>query len=140
LPLTDHIRTHFEGGENLADFSGALDDDLHRARAMLDGAGPKSLLIVNEIFMSTSPDDALLLSRRILHQVLDLRSRAVFVTFLDELATFDPCVVSMVAQIELGTSNRTFRVRRQPPDGRAYAEAMARSHGLDTDSLLRRLS
>lgn len=140
LPLTDHIRTHFEGGENLTDFSGALDDDLHRARAMPDGAGPRSLLIVNEIFMSTSPDDALLLSRRILEQVVKSRSRAVVVTFLDELATFDPSVVSMVAQIDPDTSHRTFNVRRQPPDGRAYAEAMARAHGLDTDSLRRRLS
>lgn len=140
LPLRDEIFTHFERGENLHDLTGKLDDDLVRIRAILDAATDDSLLILNEIFTSTSAEDALWLATRVLHQVGDLGCACVCVTFLDELATLGPNTVSMVATIAHDDpASRTFHVVRRTAEGRAYAEAVAQRYGLTPRDLNRRL-
>jgi DNA mismatch repair protein MutS len=141
LVLPDAILTHFERGENLADLAGALEDDLVRMRNILDTATEQSLVIVNEIFTSTSLEDAVLLSTRVLHQVLDIGCVCVCVTFLDELATLSEGAVSMVSQVDpQDPATRTFKVIRQRADGKAYAEALAEKHGLTYPSLKARLA
>ena len=141
LPLADHVHTHFPRSENVNDLVGALQDDLTRMHRMLDGAGERTIFVINEMFTSTSSDDALELSRRVLRQIRALGSLVLVVTFLEELATDDPTTVSLVAQVDPHHAGRcTFTLRRQPPDGRAHAEAVARAHGLDASSLRRRLS
>ena len=140
VPLPDMILTHFEHGENLADLRGALEDDLVRVREMLRTATSRSLLILNEVFTSTSLHDAVWLSTRVLRQVADLGCRCVCVTFLDELATVTDTTVSLVAQVDpADPATRTFKVIRQPANGEAYAEAIARKHALDRASLTARL-
>jgi DNA mismatch repair protein MutS len=64
----------------------------------------------------------------------------VWVTFVDELASLDPAVVSMVCGVDpADPTRRTFELTRRPADGRAYAVAIARAHGLTYDELRRRL-
>ncbi len=141
LPLPDRIFTHFERGENLHDLTGKLEDDLTRIRDILTAATENSLLIINEIFTSTSPQDASLLATRVLHQVIGLGCACVCVTFLDELSTLDPATVSMTSTVIPGSSGtRTFRVVRRAADGRAYADAIADKYGLTTQALARRLT
>ena len=140
LPLPDRIFTHFERGENLADLTGKLDDDLVRIRDILQAATPASLLIINEIFTSTSLEDAVWLASRVLHRVIDMDCLCVCVTFLDELATLSPSTVSMVATVaDDDPARRTFKIVRRRADGRAYADAVAERYGLTARSLIRRL-
>jgi DNA mismatch repair protein MutS len=140
LPLPDRIFTHFERGENLHDLTGKLDDDLVRIRDILQAATPASLLIMNEIFTSTSLEDAVWLSTKVLHQVIEKDCLCVCVTFLDELSTLSPSTVSMVSTIAAADpANRTFKIIRRKADGRAYAEAIAERHGLTARALKRRL-
>lgn len=141
LPLADAILTHFERGENLEDLTGALEDDLVRMRDILDSATERSLVIVNEIFTSTSIEDAVVLSTRVLQRLIELRCRSVCVTFLDELSTLSEHIVSMVGQVDpTDPATRTFKVIRQPANGTAYAEALAEKHGLTYPSLKARLA
>jgi DNA mismatch repair protein MutS len=137
LPLPDRIFTHFERGENLHDLTGKLDDDLVRIRDILQAATPASLLIMNEIFTSTSLDDAVWLSIQVLHQVIQKDCLCVCITFLDELSTLSPSMVSTVAADD--PANRTFKIIRRKADGRAYAEAVAERYGLTAHALKRRL-
>jgi len=139
--LCDEVFTHFGREEDLATLSGQLEDDLVRLRDILARATGRSVIVLNEIFTSTTAEDALFLGRRALRAVLDLGAPCVCVTFLDELASLDPACVSMVAAVAPDNpAVRTYKVARRPADGLAYATALAAKHGLTYAQLKRRLA
>jgi DNA mismatch repair ATPase MutS len=141
LFLPDQILTHFDRQEALADLRGKLEDDLVRIRDLLLRATPASIVVANELFACTSPADALALGRRIVEELAARNLLAVYVTFVDELASLGPQVVSMTATVEPGDPRvRTFRIVRGPADGRAYAVAIARRYALDRAALKERLA
>lgn len=141
LPLVDAVFTHFEREEDIATLRGKLEDELVRIRAILEHATSRSIVVLNEIFSSTTLADAVLLGGAVLEQLTELGCTAVCVTFVDELASLNEATVSMVASVEPDDpSRRTFRVVRRPADGRAYAEAIAKKYGLSYELLRNRLA
>jgi hypothetical protein len=141
LLLPDGVFTHFEREEDPTALRGKLDDELIRVRETLREATPRSVIIMNESFGSSTARDALFLGRRILGRVSRLGSLCVYVTFLDELASFDERTVSMVATVlPEDPTVRTFKVLRRPADGLAYAAALAERYGLGYETLRRRLA
>jgi DNA mismatch repair protein MutS len=140
LFLCEELLTHFEREEDLRQLQGKLQAELTRLRALLATATPRSIVVMNEAFSSTATDDALELGRATLLQLLDRDALAVYVTFVDELASFDPRVVSVTATVAPhDPARRTFEVVRRPADGRAHALAVARTYGLTYDELRHRL-
>ncbi|MGM0384905.1 MAG: MutS-related protein [Actinomycetota bacterium] len=140
IPLPDRVLTHFGRTEDLADQRGALEDDLVRLREILSSATPRSLLVLNEVFASTTVADAVQLSRATLERILALGCGCIWVTFLTELAEV-PGVVSLVSQVDpADPSVRTFRVVQQAAGGPTWAEALAVAEGLDPETLRRRLA
>jgi DNA mismatch repair protein MutS len=131
LRLPDQIFTHFDRGEDIETRGGKLHDDLIRLRDILNRATSRSVIILNEIFTSTTLADALGLSTRLAERVTALGCRCLWVTFLDEVSRHSPQTVSVVAVLDPDDpAVRTFRLERRPADGRAYAQAVARQHGL----------
>lgn len=140
LTLPDHIFTHFERSEDIATQRGKLQDDLVRMRSILDAASPRSVIVMNEVFSSTSLEDAVWLGRRMMERLRELGCRCLFVTFLDELASFDADTVSMVALVDPDDPTvRTYKVIRKPADGKAYARSLASKYRVTRDELLRRI-
>ena len=140
LSLVDGLFTHFERDEQQTADNGRLQDDLHRAHRMLTEATSSSLFIFNEIFSSTTVQDALFLGREVMGRVSRLDALCVWVTFLDELASFDEKTVSLTSLIDPeDKQQRTFRIVRRAADGKAYAVSIARRHGLSYSQIKERI-
>jgi len=140
LFLWDRLFTHFEREETIHSLRGKLQDDLARVHRILEEASPDSVIIMNEIFTSTTFEDARGLSRRIARRILKLDLLCVWVTFLDELASLGPATVSMVSTVVPRNPNqRTYRILRQPADGLAYALSLAEKYHLTRPQIRQRL-
>ncbi|MGO9957351.1 MAG: MutS-related protein [Solirubrobacteraceae bacterium] len=141
LFLPDRIFTHFEREEDIATLRGKFEDELVRIHEILSQATGDSVVIMNESFGSTTLHDALVVGSEIVEQLIDLDVLAVFVTFVDELASLGPSTVSMMSTVvPEDPAVRTYRVLRKPADGLAYASALAEKYGLSYESLRRRIA
>lgn len=141
LILPDRVFTHFEREEDLATLRGKLDDELVRIRDILQHAGERSVIVMNESFSSTALRDALYLGTKILRRVIDIGAIGVYVTFVDQLAALAPQTVSMVGVVDPSDpARRTYRFERRPADGRAYALAVAEKYGLTYERLRKRIA
>jgi DNA mismatch repair protein MutS len=140
LGLCDHLFTHFEKEENLSTGSGKLQDDLQRIHGILERTTSRSVVVMNESLTSTTLSDARRLGKAVIGELIERGARGVYVTFIDELAQIGEETVSYVATVPRDDpASRTYKVVRMPPDGKAYAVAIAEKYGLTYPSLKRRL-
>ncbi|HTY54744.1 MAG TPA: hypothetical protein VMB26_06075, partial [Candidatus Binataceae bacterium] len=140
LFLPDQIFTHFEREENIANLRGKLEDELVRLHHTCQTMTSNSVVIFNEIFNSTSLDDQIFLSTKVLQIVLSTDAIGVCVTFIDALSTLSAKTVSMVSTVAPDDpARRTFQVVRKPADGLAYALSLAEKWGVTYDQLRARV-
>ncbi len=140
LFLPDHIFTHFEREEDITNLRGKLEDELVRLHQSCEAMTPNSVIVLNEIFNSTSLDDQVFLSTKILEKILTVDAIGVCVSFIDALSTLSEKTVSMVSTVDPDDlARRTFEIARKPADGLAYALSLAEKHGVTYERLRNRV-
>lgn len=138
--LFDAIYTHFEREEDIATHRSKFEEDLVRIHAIMQAASGQSVIILNEIFSSTTLQDALFLCRKIMQHLIRLNAYCIWVTFIDELVTLSDTAVSMESTVVPGNpAARTFKVIRKAPDGMAYALSIAEKYRVTYKQLKERI-
>ncbi len=139
LFLFDNLFTHFEREEDMSNLMSKLEDDLVRIHDIFQHCTSRSIIIINEMFTSTTVQDALFLGRNVLEYALKLDVICLYVTFLDELTHIDK-TVSLVSTVDpLNPDLRTYKIERKPADGLSYAIALAKKNHVTFEEITQRI-
>ena len=99
-----------------------------------------ALLIMNEVFASTSLDDGIILGQKVIDMVQEHNSKALFVTFIEELSKYKGAV-SMGSTVDKeNPSIRTFEILRKLDNSNTYARSIAKKNNVSYDDIIRRIN
>ncbi|MCD7956927.1 MAG: DNA mismatch repair protein [Lachnospiraceae bacterium] len=139
----DNIFTHYPADENQTMDLGRLGEESSRFRDLFQAATPRSLLLLNESFSTTSFEEGYFIARDVTRILRRLGVRTIYNTHMHKLATelddlnqegdSDSQIASLIVEAEEG--NRSYRVKVAPPGGKSYAMDIAWKYGVTYEQL-----
>lgn len=143
----DGIFTHFPTGSDDTIDKGRLGEECARLEKILDQVTDRSLVLLDESFSSTGAYEASVIASEVLAGLSVIGCRTVFSTHLHDLASSvgdinEKCeklggarVDTLVAEVG-SDGSRSFRIKRERPDGKSYARDIAAKYGLSFGEIL----
>ncbi len=140
LFLFDTIYTHFSTEECLETNNGRLKEELIRLKHIIGNVTANSIIIINELFATTTSYDAYTMGKRILDYFVATDCICLYVTHIYELAQISNKAISLVAAVNhKNGACRTYEVKRKPSDGCAYAYSIVDKYQLKYEQIKERL-
>lgn len=141
IPLFRDVITHFATEESVMTGSGKLKEELDRLAPMMKKCYGRNFVLINELFTTATTYDALIMGNRVMKHFMDKDCLGIYVTHIKELAGGREGVTSLVASVSEQDSHlRTYKMKRQKPEGIGYASDIVDKYDLSLDCLRRRLS
>lgn len=139
----DSIFTHFPADEDKTMDLGRLGEECKRFREMYMEATDKSLLLLNETFSTTSFEEGYYIAKDSVRAILNKGIRSLYNTHMHKLA-YDIDDINQVSQYNEAKSlivmaqdgERSYKVAIAPPQGKSYAEDIAKKYGVTYELLV----
>ena len=138
----DCIYTHFPADEDKTIDLGRLGEECVRFKQIYSECTPKSLMLLNETFSTTSFEEGYYIARDSVKALARKQVRTIYNTHMHKLAsdadelnaeTGSSAVSSLIVKSEGG--NRSFKVEIAQPEGMSYASDIARKYGVTYEML-----
>lgn len=140
LPWFSGIVTHFSVEESMESGRGKLKEELVRLAPLMHGRQRRVFVIINELFTTAATYDATQMGKYVMEHFLEQECYGIYVTHIDELAKENEQTVSLVASIKDEKEHiRTYKIVRQPAQGKGYVETIVDQFGLSYEEIVRRL-
>ncbi len=123
---------------------GRLEYECADIQAIFRKLDAHALVLLDEAFSSTSPDEAVALAVEVLKALSLIGARGIYVShyhlLTDRLAAlngqdFGQSRFDFLAADVREGDTRTFRITRRPPDGHSYADTIAARYGISAERL-----
>lgn len=137
LPLFAGFFSHFSDAEEGDAQQGRLKEELVKLKPILANAGVGSLVLLNEMFSSTTAQDAQTMAGQILDELASRGGRVLCVTHT--VGAIPGGFVSMVAQVAPGSYERLYTVVRAPAETHAHVDAMIEKYRLTYAAIKERI-
>ncbi|MCD7814826.1 MAG: DNA mismatch repair protein [Lachnospiraceae bacterium] len=144
----DNIFTHYPADENQTMDLGRLGEESSRFRDLFQAATPRSLLLLNESFSTTSFEEGYFIARDVTRILRRLGVRTIYNTHMHKLAIEldelnreeggDSKIASLIVEADEG--KHSYRVKVAPPGGKSYAHDIAEKYGVTYEQLAKEKS
>lgn len=138
IKTRQNIFTHFDRQESSDKLSGLLETDVERIHKIIEKVDSNSFVILNELFSSTSEEDANELGNRVLNEIDARHGSGIYVTFLESLGE-NPRVQPLMSQVTKD-AQRTFKVIPEDLNSQAYTDILLKKYHLSQTDIERELS
>ncbi len=137
LPLYGEFYSHFSEPEKSDSEQGRLKEELLCLRPVLDTAGSGSLVLLNEMFSSTTARDAQAMTEGILKTLTGRGARVLCVTHT--VCEIPKGIVSMTSLVKPDTHERLYQIVRAPAASHAYTAELALKYRLTCEEIRERV-
>lgn len=139
MPIVSRVFTMYEVEEASNNLNGKLKSELIRIKDIMDNMTDNSIMIMNEVFASTSLEDGVVLGKNVIDMINAKNSKGLFVTFIEELSKYNN-TVSMGSTVDANDpSIRTFEILRKIDNSNTYARSIAKKNNVSYDDIIRRI-
>ena len=139
----DAVYTHFPADEDKTMDLGRLGEECKRFREIYSKATPRSLILLNETFSTTSFEEGYYIARDCEKAILEKGTRTIYNTHMHKLAAevdelnaaSHKCKAASLVMRTEENGKRSYKVEIATPEGMSFANDIARKYGVTFEML-----
>src|SRR5213080_3379623 len=139
LPIVTHLHAIIGDDQSVSENLSTFSAFVKQIREVLDQAGERSLVLLDELGAGTDPDEGAALAQAILEELAERGALVIATTHLEPLKAFastHPRTRNASVEFDTATLAPTFRLRYDQP-GQSYALTIAARLGLGPELIAR---
>lgn len=133
ISVFDRIFTHFPHDERFSG-SGRFVEEHQRAEHILELAGEKSLVLLNETYSSTNEENAIEMTMQLAEKLFKSGAAGLYITHMHGLSSCDIPYLNVIVDKD-NDNRRTFKIARRRSDNTSLAYDILKKYRLTEDDL-----